>query len=128
VTTRVNQIRAENGEAALEWNDVLQDLAEDPAGGIVKGAPVDEIDDSLAAQLGEPVAELRACMDDSITTPDAVAQLAVEHWMARPDLREALLDRWLRIGIGFEWGCPDPRGRGVVLVVLLAGMVELREG
>jgi hypothetical protein len=48
------------------------------------------------------VAELLACLEDSITTPDAVAQLAVEHWMERPDLREALLDRWQRIGVGFD--------------------------
>ena len=57
-----------------------------------------------------------------------VAQVTVERWPGRPGLREMLLDRWQRIGVAFDWGCPDPQGRGVVLIVLLAGMVELREG
>ena len=37
-----------------------------------------------------------------------------------------LLDRWQRIGVGFDWGCPEERG--VMLVILLAGMANSREG
>ena len=82
----------------------------------------------IPSQLGEPVAELRARMSDSITTPDAVAQIAVTKWLDAPSLRKELLGSWKRIGVGFAWGCPDPEGRGVVLVVLLAGRSDLKEG
>jgi hypothetical protein len=95
---------------------------------IVKGASLHEIDDSAAERLGKPVAELRACLDHTITTPDAIAQLAVEHWLQCNDPRQILLGRWERIGVGFDWGCPDLQGRGVVLVVLLAGGTTLNEG
>ena len=80
VTSRVNEARIEKGEHPLEWDETLQELAEWQAWQVTKGAvSFDELDDWPATQLGEPVIELRACMSDNVTTPDAVAQVAVEH-------------------------------------------------
>jgi uncharacterized protein YkwD len=119
VTARVNKARADAGSAALQWDPVLQDYASNRAWDIVRGASYDEIDDTIIDKLGEPVAELRACLSEDVTTPDAVAQLAVDHWLGNPKLREVVFDKWQRIGVGLDWGCPTERG--VVLVVLLAG-------
>ena len=127
VTSRVNEARAEQGKHLLEWDEGLQELAEWQAWQVTKGAvSFNELDDWPATQLGEPVIELRACMSDNATTPEGVAQVAVEHWLGEPELREMLLGRWQRIGVGFDWGCP--KERGVVLVVLLAGQRDLLEG
>jgi hypothetical protein len=120
VENRINEIRAGYGFDPLLRDAALQDLAEERAWGIVKGdVPFDEVDGAVANQLGEPVAELRACLSDNATTPEAVAQAAGEEWLAGLD--EVLLGEWRRIGAGFDWGCPKEGGRGVVLVVLLAG-------
>jgi hypothetical protein len=48
------------------------------------------------------VAELRACLSDNITTPDAVAEVAVERWLDDLELRKVLLGNWERIGAGFD--------------------------
>jgi uncharacterized protein YkwD len=125
VTARVNDVRANAGKAALQWDPVLQDYALNRAWDIVRGAPYDEIDDAIIDELGEPVAELRACLSEDVTTPDAVAQIAVDQWLGNPKLRAVVLDNWERIGVGLDWGCPTERG--VVLVVLLAGMEEFSE-
>jgi len=119
VMARINEARAEAGLPALLWDDTLQDVAEGRAGAIVKGAAYDEIDATEAESLGELVAELRACLDDRVTTPDDVAQVAFGHWLGEQELGEILLRRWQRIGVGLDWGCPTERG--LVLVVLLAG-------
>jgi uncharacterized protein YkwD len=126
VTARVNDVRANVGKAALQWDPVLQDYASFRAWEIVRGASYDEIDDTIIDELGEPVAELRACLSDNVTTPDAVAQIAVDHWLGNPKLRETVFDTWQRIGVGLDWGCPTERG--VVLVVLLAGRTNVTEG
>lgn len=86
---------------------------------------VEDVDGSPDYWPG-PVAGLRACMSDNVTTPDAVAQVAVEHWLGDPMLREMLLGRWHQIGVGHDWGCPMERG--VVLVVLLAGRTGVEGG
>jgi hypothetical protein len=120
MVNRINEIRADHGLGSLLWDESLQELAEGRAWGIVKGdIPFDEVDDSVATQLGEPVAELRTCLSESVTTPEAVAQAASEEWLINLD--EVLLGHWERVGVGFDWGCPKNGTRGVVLVVLLAG-------
>jgi uncharacterized protein YkwD len=127
VTAAVNEARAERGIAPLKWDEELQELAEWQAWQVTKGAIVfDEIDDWPATQLREPVIELRACMSDNVTTPDAMAQYAIEHWLDDTDLRGMLLSSGQRIGVGHDWGCLTERG--VVLVVLLAGGTPLGEG
>ena len=87
------------------WDETLQGLAEGRAWGIVRGViSLDGgIDDAVAGQLGAPVAELWACMSDSVTTPAAVAEVAVEPWLDDPELREMLLGTsWERIGVGYD--------------------------
>ncbi len=129
VVARINEARAAQGIRPLVWDDTLQGLAEGQAWGIVKGVvSLDEMDNAVASKLGEPVAELRACISDNITTPATVAQLAVEQWLADPQLSKMLLGNWERIGVGYDWGCPDPQARGVMLIVILAGGQALREG
>jgi hypothetical protein len=128
VIVHINDARTEQGRPALLWDDTLRDLADWQAIGVVRGAPYGKLGDSVADQLGEPVAELWTCMEDSITASDAIAQVAVERWLGKSDLRDMLLDDWLRIGVGLDWGCPDPEGGGAVVVVLLAGRPDLREG
>jgi hypothetical protein len=72
---------------------------------------------------------LCVCLSDNATTPAVVAEAAVNEWLAAPDLRQMLLGNWTRIGIGYDWGCPMvDDNRGVVLVLLLAGGVRMREG
>jgi uncharacterized protein YkwD len=118
VTMRINSARA----SPLAWDEDLQGLAEQRAWEIVKGEiSFDEVDGSLANELGEPVAELRACLSADVTTPAAVAEAAVEQWLAESELREILLGDWERIGVGFDWGCPKADARGVVLVVVMVG-------
>jgi len=74
------------------WDEALQGLAERRAWEIVKrDAPFEEIGDSLADELGEPVAELRTCLSGDVTTPFAVASAAVKQWLREPELREMLL-------------------------------------
>ena len=63
------------------------------------------------------VAELRACLSDNVTTPDAVAKAAVEYWIDDPNLRQMLLGNAERIDFSFECGCPPERG--VILVAIL---------
>jgi len=42
-------------------------------------------------------------MSDSVTTPAAVAEVAVEPWLDDPELREMLLGTsWERIGVGYD--------------------------
>jgi uncharacterized protein YkwD len=119
VTDQVSEARAAHGLEPLLWDETLQELAEGRAWGIVKGEiPFDEVDNTVADRLGEPVAELRACLSHNATTPEAVARAAVGEWLADSD--EMLLGHWERIGVGFDWGCPQDDARGVVLVVLLA--------
>jgi uncharacterized protein YkwD len=118
VTMLINSTRT----SPLAWDEDLQSLAERRAWEIVKGEiAFDEVDNSLAEELGEPVAELRACLSSDVTTPAAVAEAAVEQWLDEPELREMLLGDWERIGVGFDWGCPKPDARGVVLVVVMVG-------
>ena len=75
----INGFRRLEEVEPLEWDDILQDLADQRAWQIVQGEiPFDEVDGSLADELGEPVAELRACLAGDITTPPAVAFAAVE--------------------------------------------------
>lgn len=126
VTTRINEVRTGQGLETLVWDEVLQDYASVRVWEILRGTSVDEIDGYLSEELGEPVAELRACMSDDVTTPDALAQVAVEAWLGDHKLSKILLDDWQRIGVGFDWGCPTERG--VMLVVLLAGRPDVREG
>jgi uncharacterized protein YkwD len=122
VTMLINSIRTSHEVETLAWDEDLQGLAERRAWKIVKGEiPFDEVDDSLANELGEPVAELRACLSADVKTPAAVAEAAVEQWLVEPELREMLLGDWERIGVGFDWGCPKPDARGVVLVVVMVG-------
>ena len=65
-------------------------------------------------------------MSDNATTPGAVADAAIQQWLAQPALESALFGPWTRIGVAFDWGCPTERG--VVLVMLLAGGSDSREG
>ncbi len=129
VTARINEARAAQGIRPLAWDEVLQGLAEGQAWGIVEGTvSLGEMDDAVASELGEPVAELRACISDNVVIPAVVAEVAVEQWLADPALSKMLLGNWERIGVGYDWGCPDPETRGVMLVVVLAGGQALREG
>ena len=120
VVKLINGIRTSHEVKTLAWDEDLQGLAERQAWEIVKGeVPFDEVDDSMANELGEPVAELRACLSAAVTTPAAVASAAVEQWLDDPELHRMLVGDWERIGVGFDWGCPD--AGGVVLVVVMAG-------
>jgi uncharacterized protein YkwD len=119
VTDRINATRAKRGLPWLQSDDVLADYASIRAWNIVRGAPLEEIDDAMAAEIGEPVGELRACMSPDVTAPAAVARFAVENWLDDPLLREILLGKWQRLGVGLDWGCPTERG--IILIVLFAG-------
>jgi hypothetical protein len=117
VTAAVNGARAEHRVTPLQWDEDLQELAEWQAWQVTKGAvPFDELGDFPATQLGEPVIELRACLSDNVTTPEAVARIAVERLLANPERRTMLLGRSRRIGTGYDWGCLSEGG--VVLAVL----------
>ena len=122
VTILINGICTSHEVETLQWDETLQGLAEKRAWAIVKGEiPFDEVDDSLADELGEPVAELRACLSADITTPAAVAEAAVGQWVDDPELHRMLVGDWERVGVGFDWGCPKPDAGGVVLVVVMVG-------
>ena len=63
IVALVNDARAAQAMEPLLWDEALQGLAERRVWEIVRGdAALEEIDDSLADELGEPVAELRACL------------------------------------------------------------------
>jgi len=105
VSARINNARVAQGMEPMLWDETLQGLAEGRAWGIVTGVTSldDGIDGAVAGQLGEPVAELWACISDSVTSPAAVAEVAVEPWLDDPELREMLLGTsWERIGVGYD--------------------------
>ncbi len=140
VTAQVNQARAERGLEPLIWDEALQEAAEGRARAIVRGEVAwgGEIDDALAEQLGEPAivpeaersgaAELRACLSANVTAPEDVARYAVGGWLDEPKFAMMLLGSWERIGVGFDWPCPQEDAGGLVLVVVLAGGKGLKEG
>ena len=104
--------------------------AHDEAWAIVRGEVAwgNEIDDALADELGEPAAELRACLSANVNTSEDVARYAVGGWLDEPKFATMLLGGWRRIGVGFDWPCPQEDAGGLVLVVVLAGGGTLREG
>ena len=119
--TRLNAARAARGLGRITSNDALHKLAEQRALDIVEGrTDFDLVDDALANQLGQPVAELRIYLCGGAFTSAAVGEEAMRQWAGTPELDEAMMGNWRLAGVGFAFGCPV-EVEGIALVVILAG-------
>lgn len=70
---------------------------------------------------------MRACLPASVTAPEDVARYAVGGWLDEPGFARMPLGGWGRIGVGFDWPCPQEDAGGLVSVVVLAGSEGSRE-
>ncbi len=123
IITRLNAERAARWVGEVKGNDVLHELAEQRALDIVEGRiDFGLVDNALADQLDQPIAELRILLCGGSFTSAIVAEEAMKQWAGTPELDKAMMGNWALAGAGFAIGCPvEAKAEGIALVVLLAG-------